>query len=332
MRRIVKLEDLADLAGCSVATASRALSRKSVVRPATRKRILDLAREHDFPLHKYDVDQKAQHATIVAVVPRLPSRPARLRDPFIQEFLAYLGEAASDIKCDLRISHTSPVDGDELNGLLDHTRADGIVFIGQGLLHPLFNEMAETRNDFIVWGAKMDDQRYPTIGSDNFLGGWKAARHLLQSGRKNLHFFGDITGPEMRHRYAGFCSALGLEVEAESSLVRCNLDVESAAASLQQLVLSKTAIDGIVAVNDVVAVGLLKCLHVLKRRVPDEIAVVGYDDVEFCHYTQPSLSSISQNVSRAGKLVISNLFMDKKRPLLQQVLTTDLIVRDSSSH
>lgn len=246
--------------------------------------------------------------------------------------MAYIGEAASDYQCDLQISHYSPATRDELHDFFRKVRADGLIFIGPGLLHPHLEEASKTRSDFVVWGAKLDDQHYPLLGSDNVLGGFKAANHLKQIGRKHIHFLGDTTGPEMRLRFEGFASATGHEPSSNLPLLHsCDLDIASAIAMSQHLIEEGVEIDGIVAVNDVVALGAVIGLQRRGIRVPDDVAVVGYDDIELCRYAHPTLSSVSQNAPIAGKTLVSKLFADSKRRLLSELLTTDLVVRESSS-
>lgn len=331
MRKITKLEDLAAAVGCSIATVSRALSNKGVVRESTRAKIMHLARIHDFPVYKYGLDVRgSKHGIIVAVIPKLPARPARQTDPFMQELLGQIGEAAAEKQFDLQISYSSPSNRDELYTFLDRIHADGLIFLGQGLLHDYLNEVADHREDFIVWGAKLSDQRYRTVGSDNWEGGWKAARHLLQIGRQNIVFFGDVIGPEMRQRYEGFCAALDFDAKRGDGFFQCDLDMASATNAVQHLLNSGRSVDAIVAVNDVVAAGLINGLTILGRKIPADVAIVGYDDVEFCKYLTPSLSSISQGIARAGRVITSSLLENSHLQGKAHTFATDLIVRASS--
>lgn len=327
-----KLEELAEIAGVSIATVSRALSDHPSVKVATKDRIWELAKIHQFPTNRYQTTKPSSaEAIIVAIIPKLPARPTRLTDPFMQELIAHIGESARERHCDLQISYASPENDREFEHIVNGIRADGLVFIGQGMIHESLQKLAEKRDDFIVWGSQIDGQNYCTIGSDNLVGGRRATRHLLQSGRKKIVFMGDISGPEMRNRYNGYALAheeAGMELTQERFLPS-HLDIGSAASGVQALKSNGVDFDAIVAVNDVVALGAIKGLRQMGLRVPEDVAVVGYDNLDFGQYSHPALTSISQNIARGGRMIVSKLFNGGLNNMLSEKMPTDLIVRDS---
>src|SRR3546814_17967945 len=88
------------------------------------------------------------------------------------------------------------------------SRATGVIFIGQSSLHHAFNALAKRDNRFVVWGAGFPDAEYCSVGSDNFLGGKRAAAHLARLGRKRIVFLGDTEAPEAEQRFRGYREAL----------------------------------------------------------------------------------------------------------------------------
>jgi DNA-binding LacI/PurR family transcriptional regulator len=177
----------------------------------------------------------------------------------------------------------------------------------------------------------MPGQRYITIGSDNMSGGRRITRHLLRLNRRKLLFLGDVTGPEMSERYRGFVLA---HEEAEvptdvSRLISTHLDIGLACGTIERLVRERVDFDGIVAVNDVVALGAIQGLRQQGIHVPEDVSVVGYDDVQFSKYTQPPLTTISQDSERGGQLIVSKLIDRGNQSFVSEVLPLDLIVRGS---
>src|SRR5207244_3924094 len=109
------------------------------------------------------------------------------------------------------VSHSAPANYDDLHATTT-SRASGVIFLGQSLLHEALNQLASTNARFVVWGAQMPGQLYSSIGSDNLLGGRRATLHLARLGRKQILFLGG-TDPEAMQRRAGYSEAL-----AESGL------------------------------------------------------------------------------------------------------------------
>ena len=188
-RGSTRLEDLAILAGVSIATVSRALNDSPTVNDRTKQKIWALAREHDYPFRRYmPAGPIGAEATIAIVVPRPQGREGRLADPFFLELFASVAEAARERGCDVLLSHVAPATLEDLNIVMTTSRADGVVFLGQSSLHHAFNQLAQKEMRFVVWGAQLPDQTYCSVGSDNLQGGRRATAHLARLGRKKIVF------------------------------------------------------------------------------------------------------------------------------------------------
>ncbi|RZJ75740.1 MAG: LacI family transcriptional regulator, partial [Brevundimonas sp.] len=309
-KKTTRLEDLARMAGVSIATASRALNDSPAVNARTKQAIWKLAREHDYPFRRYmPAGPIGAQGTIALVVPRPQGREGRLSDPFFLELLAGVGEAARERGCDLLMSHVSPASYDDLSVALTTSRADGVIFIGQSSLHSALNRLAATESRFVVWGAELADQAYCSIGSDNIQGGRRATLHLARLGRKRIVFLGDTDPPESMQRHRGYLEALeqtGLGVDVEL-IVPAHFEVESAEAAVEALIRRGTAFDGVVAASDQIALGAVRALLHEGIEVPKDVSVIGFDNVPFSRYSRPALSTIAQDTMKAGRLMVSKL-------------------------
>jgi DNA-binding LacI/PurR family transcriptional regulator len=135
----------------------------------------------------------------------------------------------------------------------------------------------------------------------------------------------------MHERYRGFVLAHeeeGIPTDA-SRLISTHLDIGLASGTIERLVREGVEFDGIVAVNDVVALGAIQGLRRHGIDVPEDVAVVGYDNVDFSKYTQPSLTTISQDCVRGGQLIVSKLMDRRNQDFVSEVLPLDLIIRES---
>lgn len=332
-KKTTRLEDLARMAGVSIATASRALNDSPAVNARTKQKIWKLAREHDYPFRRYmPAGPIGAQGTIALVVPRPQGREGRLSDPFFLELLAGVGEAARERGCDLLMSHVAPTNFDDLSVALTTSRADGVIFLGQSSLHSALNRLSATESRFVVWGAELPDQAYCSVGSDNIKGGRRATLHLARLGRRRIVFLGDLDPPEAMQRHRGYLDALeqtGLGVDPDL-IVPAHFEVESAEAAVEALIARGVSFDGVVAASDQIALGAVRALLHNEIDVPGRVSVIGFDNVPFSRYSRPALSTIAQDTMKAGRLMVSKL-LDHGGAASgrSERIPTDLIVRET---
>ena len=333
MSRNTRLEDLAKLAGVSISTASRALNDSPAVNARTKQLIWKLAREHDYPFRRYmPAGPIGAEGVIALVTPRPQGREGRLSDPFFLELLAGVGEAARERGCDVIMSHFAPTSYDDLSAAMNTSRADGVIFLGQSTLHQGLNRLAETEGRFVVWGAEMADQAYCSVGSDNLAGGRRATLHLARLGRTRMVFLGDLDPPEAMQRHRGYLQALlkaGLAVDPDL-IIEAHFEVESAEASVDSLIRRGVTFDGVVCASDQIALGAVRALLHAGLRVPEDVSVIGFDNVPFSRYARPALTTIAQDTMKAGRLLVSKLLDNPGASVgRSERVPTDLIVRES---
>ena len=332
-KHMTRLEDLARIAGVSASTVSRALNDSPLVNLETKRRLWRLAQENNYNFRpSMPATLSSAMATLMVAIPRPQGRTGKISDPFFQELIGGIVEAARESSCDLLLSHIDPTGLDELSSLMTSNRADGVIFLGQSSLHEHFNRLAENENRFIVWGGNLPRQKYCSVGSDNARGGARATSHLIRLGRRRIAFFGDTQAPEAMQRYQGYQQAhrqAGQQADPALTLP-AHFEIESAEAAVDALLSRNVDFDAIFAASDLIALGAIRALIRAGRTVPDDVAVVGYDDVALAAYSRPALTTISQNMEIAGRLIISKLLKASVTDVLQsEFLPTDLIVRES---
>jgi DNA-binding LacI/PurR family transcriptional regulator len=332
-RKTTRLEDIARLAGVSIATASRALNDNPAVNDRTKQLIWKLAKEHDYPFRRHmPAGPIGAQGTIALVTPRPQGREGRISDPFFLELLAGVGEAARERGCDLLMSHISPANYEDLSAALNTSRADGVIFLGQSSLHSAFNRLVDADHRFVVWGAELPEQDYCSIGSDNISGGRRATLHLARLGRKRIVFLGDLDPPEAMQRHRGYLDAMGhagLSVDADL-IAPAHFEVESAEASVDALIRRGLDFDGVVAASDQIALGAVRALLHAGIDVPGQVSVIGFDNVPFSRYSRPALTTIAQDTMKAGRLMVSKL-LDHGGATAgrSERVPTELIVRET---
>jgi DNA-binding LacI/PurR family transcriptional regulator len=328
------MEDIAQLAGVSISTVSRALKHSSLVNAETRERIETLARSL-----KYSVNVGAsnlrlrRNRTVAVVLPFDAVTRQSVSDPFFVILMGSLADALTVRGYDMLVSR---IDAERLTLAGDISasgRAIGVIMIGQWHHHDQLNELAERHAPLVVWGAQLQQQLYCTVGGDNISGGTLATDHLIAQGRRRIAFFGDVELPEIGHRFEGYNRALlQHQLAAAPELVHRTPFIEgSAAAAVAKLVRKKIRFDAVFTASDLLAIETIGALRRHGLRVPDDIAVVGYDDIAVARHYHPSLTTIRQPVLTGGKALVDALLdlVDGRRPK-SQMLPTELIIRESS--
>ncbi|WCM28424.1 substrate-binding domain-containing protein [Sphingomonas sp. QA11] len=324
------LEDLARLAGVSISTVSRALNDQPLISMRTKQRIWALARDHNYPFRSsMPTAPIGAEGSIAIVTPHMRGRALPLSHPFFLELLASIGEAARARSCDFTVSHVAPASLDDLVLATTTSRASGVIFLGQSMLHEELNQLAGTNARFVVWGAHMPGQKYRSIGSDNLLGGRRATSHLARLGRKAILFIGG-SDPEAEQRRLGYLEALAENgIEADPKLVaQVEFELESAEAAITRLLRRGISFDGIVAASDLIALGAIRALRRAGLSVPSDVSVVGYDDMLLSRLSTPALTTIRQDTFHAGQLLVASI-LEPSQDRSPGYLPTELIVRES---
>jgi len=329
----IRLEDLAKIAGVSVATVSRALNDSPAVNRVTKRRVWKIARDHNYVLNQdMPMSMSGSQATIAIVIPPPHGREGRFSDPFYQEMISGVGEAARDMGCDLLLSHLTPKSQNDLATLMQNIKADGVIFLGQSYLHDRFNHLANSTNKFIVWGQEIPGQKYCTVGSNNLQGGTRATSHLVRLGRKRIAYFGETEGTEMKQRFQGYLNVLneaGIAYDPRL-VVQTHFEMASAETAVISLLNKGIAFDGLFACSDIIAVGAIRGLMRQGVRVPEDVSVVGYDNIQLASFSHPALTTISQDLARAGKLMVSKLIGSiSNDESHSEVVSAELVVRES---
>lgn len=330
--------DIALLAGVSQSTVSRALSGNPCVGAATRQRIQEIAADLD-----YHVDLRARHLrtrktgalTLLMFAGQDAGHPEL--NPFYLAVLGGLTLAANRRGYDLIVS-LQQLSSDWHADYLRSRKSDGLILLGYGdfrRLEKTLRQLVVQRTRFVRWGSLRNGPYGLSVGCDNIAGGAAATRHLVANGRRRIAFLGEVSAssPECRERHRGYTEALreaGLRVQpglrADAALGRPHAGAEA----VRRLLSEGRAFDAIVAASDQIAISAVSELHRGGIRVPDDVAVIGFDDLPLSALTTPALSTVRQDPLQAGEHLVDLLAATiDGRAAESVVLTPQLVVRES---
>ena len=330
----LKMSDVAALAGVSVSTVSRALAGSPLVPDAKRAEILRIAAQHGYVVNQQARSLRLRRTqTIGVVVPLGREASQRIADPFFSEMLGLLADALTERGFAVLLNKLMTSDAQWLDRLIAAGRCDGLILIGQSDQHEVINAAATHYLPLVVWGGHMPGQIYCSVGSDNAGGGRMATEHLLQRGRRRILFLGNPEGPEVALRYQGYTQALaahGLAAEPEL-LASAHFTVEAAYEAIREELEAGIAFDAVFAASDVIAIAAIQALAAAGKRVPEDVAVVGYDDVAIAVHANPPLTTVRQDLATGARLLVDLLLRrigGETAP--SATMPTRLIVRQSS--
>ena len=333
-RKIISLQDLADLAGVSRATASRALNDSPLISEKTKSKVRHLADRHDYVLNTRARDFRLQRTGVIAVVFMLDLQSKqRMSDPFFLDMLGGIADSLAEHDYDLLLAHAPIANVLNLKNSRFVTQSEGIIFIGQAEQHSHLNKLATKNPNIVVWGHPVEGKKYTVVGGNNELGGYLATKHLLDAGRKEVAFLGSIDNPENAARYQGFLRAhKESDIDAIEELrLDIPFEMKSARNSLIELMENGVPMDAAVCATDVMALAAISTFLELGVRVPEDVAIVGYDDIGLAEYSNPALTTINQNIRWAGKVLVESLLgIIGGEAVPDTCLNTNLVVRKSS--
>jgi DNA-binding LacI/PurR family transcriptional regulator len=331
--------DIAALAGVSQPTVSRALSGNPLVSAETRARVLAAAEQLNYKVDKNASSLRRQHSkTLALLFFEEPSVDGALINPFYLSMLGPMVRCCAERGYDLLISFQQ-LSSDWHVDYEDSRKADGIILLGYGDYRehrPKLLALLERETHFVRWGPADKSSIGPTVCSDNEQGGFDATEHLIAQGRKRIAFIGTATPayPELLDRWRGYCRALKAHgMEADLAL-RADAEPDEAEgrAAVADLLSRNVAFDAIFAASDMAAIGAMHALQNLGRKIPDDVAIIGFDDIPAAGLSSPPLSTMRQDARGAGEALVDVLLRSiEGEQVSGRLLPVRLVVRGSTA-
>lgn len=328
------IADIAKLANFSKATVSRALRDSPLINEKTRKKIQQIAKDHNFKINASARNLRLQTTNTIAVIILFdPNSGQAISDPFILEMLGTIADELDRQGYDMLLTTTKHSATNWGGYYIESRRADGLIVIGQGDHDQRVESLVSENLPVVVWGADPKDNSHCIIGSDNKKGAYLAVNHLIEQGSRKIVFLGDVDYPEVAIRWAGYQQALaqaGITADEQLS-VKTDFTSQDGYQQMQNILGQHPDIDGLFAASDVIALGALKYLTEQSIAVPKQIAVVGFDNIAMTELSSPSLSTVSQSTVNGGKLLVKKLLAQLNNHRVEsEVLDVDLVIRESS--
>lgn len=327
------LEKVAVRAGVSRATVSRVVNGSTTVDPRIRDTVLRAVQELGYvpnPAARSLVTQRTDSYALV-----VPERASRVfsDDQFFPGVIRGVSQEleAADKQLVLMLA-SSATSHARIERYAMGGHVDGVMFASLHGADPLPHALARMGIPVVASGRPLGHQTVPYIDVDHAGGVAKAVRHLLDQGCGRI---ATIAGPQDMvagiERLAGYRAELR-DSRRRSIVAEGDFTRESGALAMRQLLEDDPQLDAVFVASDLMADGALRTLRQAGRRVPDDVAVIGFDDVEMARYTEPPLTTVRQPILRIGRELVRQLLRlangEEIEPAL--ILPTELVVRESA--
>ncbi|MEV4604621.1 LacI family DNA-binding transcriptional regulator [Amycolatopsis sp. NPDC049253] len=329
------MKDVAAAAGVSLGTVSNVLNRPERVSPKTRAKVEAAMAALGFVRNESARQLRAGHSSVLAYV-MLDGR-----NPFFTDVAAGMEDAAAEDDLSLFVCNSANLAEREAAYLrrLEQQRVQGVLITPVDPDSPALAELARRGTPVVIVDRKRPGTDHCSVAVDDVRGGELAARHLLDQGHTRLAFVGGpLTLGQVRDRREGALRALlaaGLGPDHLVDLATPQLTVEDGSNAGQRLagLPSATRPTAAFCANDLLALGLLRSCAALGISVPADLAIVGYDDIDFAAAATVPLTSVRQPRHRLGRTAAELLIQETSDPghVHQQVTyLPELVVRAST--
>jgi LacI family transcriptional regulator, galactose operon repressor len=326
------IREVAESAGVSYATVSHVINNTRLVSQETRARVLAAMDALNYRPNALARSLRQGRTNTLGLV--LPDSA----NPFFAEISRSIEDEAFKKGYSVFLCNTELDTERELFyvDVLSNKQVDGIIFVAAGDQADSLDFLVRRNMPVVMIDRDVPNVEVDAVLTDNKLGGYLATRHLLELGHRRIAC---IAGPSSitpsAERIIGYRKALeeaGISYE-ESLIIRGDYHAQSGMEITHSILSMDPRPTAIFCLNDLMALGALRAAAEAGCSVPQDLAVVGYDDLELAHFTNPPLTTIAQPKKEVGAQAIS-LLVDrisrKSRPPSRLVLPPELIVRRST--
>lgn len=323
---------IAKTAGVSEATVSRVLNGDESVHPERAAAVQAAVAKLGYKKHRAAAALAGGRTGFIAVV--IDDNLSVFSDPFWATVTSGISRILmeNEMQTLLMVASLDSLDGPVAHSLL-RGEVDGAIFFQ---LHKdgLIKKLKKQNLPLVVTGTPPGDSEFVFVDTDNFGGGLAATKRLFALGRKNVAVItGDIDATAGRQRLDGYNQAYreSGHVPSKKLIAHGDYSYDSGKIAMQKLLKSVDGLDAVFACNDVMALGAIAVIEEAGLRVPEDIAVVGFDDSVIAQTSRPSLTSVRQDIVALGEAAAELMIQQiNGQEVESRILPTELVIRESA--
>jgi DNA-binding LacI/PurR family transcriptional regulator len=337
VKKITTINDVAREAGVAASTVSRVLADSPRISSETKERINKIIQELDYHPNILARSLASKTTNIVAIlIPELTEKA--FRHPFFPEIIRGITAMAHKYCYNILLTSVSDVKEEKkyIKELINGGIVSGLILLASRTKDPCIAELRKSKFPFVVVGRPQIEDDVNWVDNNNMSIAYDLTMHLIEQGHKKIAFVG-LT-PEFvvtMDRYEGYKRALqesGIEIEPD--LVLNGKYIDDAGFELaKQLPAPRLAYTAVIACDDLLAFGIMKYLNEKGLKIPDDVAIAGFNNFPLCEYVTPTLTSVKVNEfdlgSKAFQILYSNIEGNVKS-FNRSIIPAELIIRKST--
>ncbi|MFB9721042.1 LacI family DNA-binding transcriptional regulator [Planobispora longispora] len=338
MPELPTLAQVAAAAGVSPATASRVLTGSVRVTTSTRRQVHDAISKLGYVRHRAPRGGSGRRSDLTVAVVVCEPAQRLFTEPFYARVITTTEEVLAAHGIPLTVMTAASTASTVTTPQLVSGAVDGVLLVGARERHPLVVTLGASGIPVRCVGRPPDGVELPYVDMDNYDGGKQAAEHLLLGGRRAIAAIAGPPGlPAARDRLEGFTRTLTQAGMAGVPVAYGDFTHSSGVHAVQWLLRRMPHLDAVFAASDVMAAAAVQTLRRAGRRVPDDVAVIGFDDAPIARRASPTLTTVRQPVEElaalAARLLLGSMGADPgaaKQAGANPTLPTELVVRESA--
>lgn len=327
------IKDVAKAAGVSVATVSRVLSSPDVVRPKTREHVLQVVKDMNYQPNVLARQLRVQATkTIIVIVPTI-------ENSFLRGIISGIGSEAEQQGYQMLIAdlQSQPSLEEYYFEAIQQRQVDGIISLSANMTQKLVQQIAE-KYPLVMAAQCISDYTIPSVSIDNVAASRALMTHLLRLGHRHIaHITASPVQLPYQDRLNSYTSMLEeYNIPVDPELISYGEPTITGGYNQMWMLLARQKkITAVFAAGDTMAIGAMKALKDQGLRVPEDCAVVGFDDIDLSAFWTPALTTIHQPKEMIGKIAFRKLLaLMQNQPITnsQEYLPYELIIRESCGY
>lgn len=329
----ITIDEIAELAQVSKTTVSRVINNKPDVSEETRKKVLDVVSKYDFQPNAYAKAISLNKSNTIGLI--IPYEADFIfSNPFYVEVMRGVSSEVNKRGYYLLICY--PHDHNYVD-IFKQKRVDGFILLSPGKLHKnIIDSLNEVNAPFVSTSKLSDEDGLIYVDVNNYYGAQLAIEHLISLGHTKIGFIGKPTLTSASDRLEGYKAVLeknGLPYDENLIKISDDSSIEGAYKKMCELLRSHVKPTAVFLASDLMAIGAIKAIDEMGLKTPEDISIVGFDDIPLAKYMDPELTTVRQpsfeKGVQAARLLIQ--YLEKKKKPRSKILNVELIVRKSTS-
>ena len=328
----ITIEDIAKMAGVSKTTVSRVINDKPDVHPRTRQRINDLIAEYNFCPNLFATGKTSHKINHIGLI--VPYTTSSILSN--QFYVGVLQGILDEVERRDHYLLFCYVQQTNYREIYEQKRVEGFILLSPAALHhSIIRELQTANIPFVCTAKVMNEPDIPYIDIDNIKGAQIAVEYLLSLGHRKIAFAGKPALSSNHDRLLGYKQTLnGNNIQVNEDYIQTVevSSVETGYAMMMNLLDLDDPPTAVFSSCDVMAFGAIKAIHEKGLSVPEDISIIGFDDIPLSRNMSPGLTTVRQPAVEKGSLAASQLidYLVNGKELVTRILDVELIVRDST--